>query len=366
MPVHDFAVAAKAFDKPSETFIRRHARDLAPGRTALLAAHQKGPSGDLPPMPALWNYERRLRLDPGAWFGLRSAVTRFLQEQGTRTMLVEYGTVGEAMLPHALKAGVRTFVHFHGYDATKYLAIPGNIRRYQHMFHAGTGFFAPSHFIRDMLVAAGCPGDRITVAPCGVDPSDFPLSTRRPGRLLAVGRFVPKKAPVTTVRAFAIAARQAPALHLDYVGEGDLLKAAKAAARDEGIADHITFHGSLPHEKVRNLMAEAALFLQHSVTAPDGDCEGLPVAVMEAMAAGIPVVSTRHSGIPEAMIEGETGLLVDEHDTDGMARAILELTAAPETRLSEIARAARERIEAGFTSERALGILRAQMGLGAV
>lgn len=363
MAHYDLAVAAKAFDKPSETFIRLHAQAIAPGRTVVLAADQEKPNDGFAEVPGLWGFRgaaknRLHRLGLGS-----SHITEFLRETGVRAVLAEYGSVGRQMRPFAARAGVPLFVHFHGSDATS--ALRKRIHRWKHqpLFRDAAGVFAPSEFIKARLVLAGCPVEKISVTPCGVDPVRFTLSRRLPGRLLAVGRFVPKKAPLTLLKAFTLAAREDPRLRLDYVGDGELLSATKAQAQRDGVESRVTFHGAQSHQVVLELLGQAAIFVQHSVTAPDGDTEGLPVAILEAMAAGIPVVSTRHSGIPEAVAEGQTGYLVGEHDAQGMADAILQLSAAPEEDLAVISAAARQRLETQFSSERSLGLLRAGMGL---
>ena len=99
------------------------------------------------------------------------------------------------------------------------------------------------------------------------------------------------------------------------------------------LSDRVIVHGTQPSAAVTKLMADADIFLQHSVVDPvNGDEEGMPVAILEAMAAGLPVVSTRHAGIAEAVIDGETGLLVDEGDSVAMSEAIQRLALDPQLR----------------------------------
>ncbi len=357
MTTTPFAVAAKSFDKSSETFIRHHATALMPGRTALL---QTDPT-DTPvlPGPLLAGFDRKT-----ARFSLISPARRcakFLLKNGVTTLLAEYGPVGVKIADAARRANCRLFVHFHGYDATKEALRPGVLDQYRALFAQADGIFVPSRFLGGKLQALGCPAAKITVSPCGVDPSNFEPSRRDPGRLLAVGRFVDKKAPLSTLRALQIALKQDPSLHLDMVGDGPLLAEARAFA-DAHLGQSVTLHGALPHAAVRDLTTRAMVFVQHSVTAPSGDCEGLPVAILEAMCAEIPVVSTRHSGIPEAVEHGVQGLLVAEHDVDGMAKAILTLTRDPAV-CATMGRAGRARVEAEFTADHTVGILRAAMGL---
>jgi glycosyltransferase involved in cell wall biosynthesis len=112
---------------------------------------------------------------------------------------------------------------------------------------------------------------------------------------------------------------------------------------------------------VQAQMAEALAFVQHSVTAPNGDMEGTPVAVLEAGAAGLPVIATRHAGIPDVVIEGETGLLVDEHDVEGMAAMMIRLAEMPETAM-EMGSAARKRVREHFSMEQHISLLNRCIG----
>src|SRR5690606_29444154 len=127
----------------------------------------------------------------------------------------------------------------------------------------------------------------------------------------------------------------------------------------------VTLHGGQPHAVVLGLMRECDIFLQHSRTDPvTGDEEGLPVAILEAMAHALPVVSTRHAGIPEAVIEGVNGLLVDEGDVDGMAQGLSTLARDAELR-RRFGHAGWERARQQFTWELERTRLRSVLGLDA-
>jgi glycosyltransferase involved in cell wall biosynthesis len=133
-------------------------------------------------------------------------------------------------------------------------------------------------------------------------------------------------------------------------------------ARKLGISAKIKFLGEQPHAVVRDVMATASVYVQHSVTADDGDMEGLPNSILEAMACGLPVVSTWHSGIPEAVVHGTTGLLVPEHDVEAMAVAIVELFDDTD-RAAAIGMAGRERVLDRFSDVQAAETMRLIMGL---
>jgi glycosyltransferase involved in cell wall biosynthesis len=183
--------------------------------------------------------------------------------------------------------------------------------------------------------------------------------------VLALGRLVEKKAPHLTVRAFAAAAAAHDHAHLDVVGDGPLRPLVEAAVAETGMQGRVTLHGALGREACAALMHRASVFVQHSVTAVNGDTEGLPIVVVEAMASGLPVVSTRHSGIPEAVEDGVTGHLVAEGDVAGMGAALGRLLADP-ARAAERGAAGNARFLAGFTQSATLARLRAALGLPAV
>jgi glycosyltransferase involved in cell wall biosynthesis len=113
------------------------------------------------------------------------------------------------------------------------------------------------------------------------------------------------------------------------VGDGPLMLDAKKMVAKSDIADQVLFTGVLQPCEVAALMREARMFVQHSNVAPDGDSEGSPVAIMEAQLSGLPVVATFHAGIPEVVLQGITGFLVDEGDVNGMATAMAKLVLDP-------------------------------------
>jgi glycosyltransferase involved in cell wall biosynthesis len=168
---------------------------------------------------------------------------------------------------------------------------------------------------------------------------------------------VRKKAPLLTLEAFRRARSSCPTLHLDYVGSGELFPAAQQFIRDHALGQCVELHGAEPNEVVQERMRHADIFIQHSVTDPKtGDEEGLPISILEALAHGLPVVSTRHAGIPEIVQEGVMGFLVDEGDSQGMAERLLaerllELVRDPQLR-QRMGLAGWQRVKERFTWER--------------
>lgn len=375
------AIMAPSFNQPSETFIHAHVETIMPKCTVLLCEDGSGAErfqlpvlSDLDSYPTpltsverIWNalrYRWRVTFDQRIGGANERRARAFLQRNGVTHCLAEFGPSGCRSELFSARAGVRLFVHFHGYDATVLPRHRTWRRHYRRVFASADGIIAPSRYIADRLAALGCPRNKLHVSPCGIAPEVFPLTRRKAGQVVAVGRLVEKKAPLLTISAFVEAARNHPNAHLHMVGEGPLLDEARDLVASECWESMVTLHGAQPHDKVRALLECASLFIQHSVVAKDGDTEGLPVAILEAMASGIPVVSTRHSGIPEAVLEGKTGLLVDEHDEVGMTAAISRLLSTPDEAES-MGLVGRVRAQKYFSQIIVAERLRAIMGLRA-
>ena len=185
---------------------------------------------------------------------------------------------------------------------------------------------------RRRLLELGLPAEILRVLGYGVDvPGPVERTGEGPLRVLAAGRLVAKKDPLATLEACRRAAQAGADLRLTLTGDGPLRADVERAAQNAGFPVHVV--GAAEHAAVLDAMRVADVFCQHSRVDPEtGDEEGLPVAILEAMAHGLPVVSTRHAGIPEAVAEGVTGLLVDEGDVEAMAEHLTTLAKDPALR----------------------------------
>ena len=254
--------------------------------------------------------------------------------------------------------GIPLIVHFHGYDASVHEVLKENAETYPVMFRIAAAVIVVSRAMERKLISLGAPAEKVHYNPYGINCNDFAGAepADSPPVFLAVGRFVEKKAPQLTLKAFASVLRSMPDARLRMIGDGPLLEECRELSDELTIANAVTFLGAQPHEAVREEMRAARCFVQHSVEAANGDCEGTPLGILEAGASGLPVVSTRHAGIPDVVIEGETGFLVDERDVDEMAKNMLRLAQDPEL-AGRLGRAARKRIESDFSERRSLGQL---------
>jgi glycosyltransferase involved in cell wall biosynthesis len=204
---------------------------------------------------------------------------------------------------------------------------------YATLFREAAAIVAVSRHMRSRLIDLGAPPDKVMFNPYGIDVDRFSGARpeRNPPVFLAVGRLVEKKAPQVTIRAFARVRAEHPSSRLLMVGGGPLTDQCADLVADLGIVDSVTLAGPRPHHEVAELMTQARCFVQHSVRPASGDMEGTPLAVLEAMASGLPVVATRHGGIVDVVVDGQTGLLVDEGDEDGMAAMMSMMANEPQT-----------------------------------
>lgn len=373
------AIAANSFNKPSETFIRAHVNMIAPGRTILLCNSGEGSEvlgcpvlSDLrATLPARNIFEKvgnslRARwhtyINPSLQGADARRVRAFLQRYRPKALLAEFGHNGCLLHQVCKEEGIPLFVHFHGFDATKAIRSKALCRHYRRMFRSSTGVIAPSQFLAARLQRLGCPESKLHTSACGVNIEVFTPSTHHTGMILAVGRFVEKKAPHLTLRAFAKVSHAYPSAHLHMVGDGPLRQMCEREIVSLGLQNNVTLHGTQSHDAVQVLMSQAAIFVQHSIEASDGDCEGLPVSILEAMSSSIPVVSTFHSGIPEAVTHETTGLLVAENDVGAMADSICKLLQNPEI-ATQMGQAGRLQVENRFTLVHTADRLRKIMNL---
>ena len=226
---------------------------------------------------------------------------------------------------------------FHGGDATKETHYRPRLvprvyaRRLAALQREAAMFVCVSEFVRDRLLERGFPRDKLQVIYQGVETDTVGTAAAAPGDpyVLFVGRFVEKKGVRHLIEAVRLLAAHGTPARLVLIGDGPLTDALREQAA--GLSG-VDFLGWLPNTEVRRRMRGAVALCVPSVTAADGDAEGLSTVIFEAMAEGTPVVATRHAGIAEAVEDGRTGLLVPEGDPPALADALASLITHPERR----------------------------------
>jgi colanic acid/amylovoran biosynthesis glycosyltransferase len=209
---------------------------------------------------------------------------------------------------------------------------------------------AISEYNRRLLLDR-CPSARVEVVHCGVDPERYapePLEARDRDRVVCVASLSSKKGHVHLIDALALLAEGHPSIELDLVGDGPERDRIERRARERGVAERVRLHGARSSEDVRAALARARLFALPSVRLRSGRMEGIPVALMEAMASGVPVVASRLSGVPELVEDGVTGLLVTPGEPSALAAAMARIL-DDDALAAELTRTARERVERSFS-----------------
>lgn len=287
----------------------------------------------------------------GALGAEAGALRGALRESQPAVILCHFGQIALRVLPVARRSGVPVVAHFHGSDLSVTLRnrwYRSSLRRHVRHFAATV---VVAEYQRQELLRLGAPAERIHLIPCGGPVTEVRVSQNvgsSPCRFLSVGRLIEKKAPLATIRAFARCCEAVPDAKLTIVGDGSLRRAAEALCRELGIEAKVTFSGRQPPTTVLEELEKASVFVQHSVQAANGDMEGWPVSIAEAMAAGLPIVSTRHADIPAQVTEGKTGFLVEENDWEDMGRQMILLAQNADLRREmgqQAAKVAREQFD---------------------
>jgi glycosyltransferase involved in cell wall biosynthesis len=316
----------------SETFVRAQATGLIRYQPLLIGREDKG---NIPPELA-----GRVLLSPGP---------ERVRAYAPVLIHAHFGPDGLRALPLAARLGVPLITTLHGYDvgrSTSALLRSGRLSwmhyalRRQDLQRRGTLFLAVSNALRGQAIAQGYPPERMLIHYNGVDLARFPPGPGEPDLVLFVGRLVEKKGVETLLRAFAIVRRERPGAALVIIGEGPLRPRLERAA-----GEAVRFLGAQPQDAVALWMRRATVLAAPSITARDGDAEGLPTAIVEAAASALPAVGTDHSGIVEAIVDGETGFIVPERDAGALAARLLAILGDPalRDRMGAAARALAER-----------------------
>ena len=258
---------------------------------------------------------------------------RLVRRHQPDLLLVEFGFHALRVMEAAAECERPLVVHFRGSDLSAWTKFGSQKMRYRRLMRIASGAIVKSQPMRQTLLDLGMESERILISASGANETLFHSSApgSAPPVFLAVGRFVAKKGPLLTIRAFAELVKHYPraGVALWMVGEGPLQKQAQDLVRQLDLESVVRFLGAQPQQEVAALMRQVRGFVQHSVVAPDGDSEGNPVAVMEAQLSGLPVVATHHAGIPEVVRHGESGWLVAEGDVGGMAAGLQRLVEDP-------------------------------------
>ncbi len=342
----------------SEGFIKAHIDRLA---TCVIPAHQLSWRSDqVQTVPVSTAGKVKMKIKNLIRYNITNVLDKYKVQQTLSrykidVVLAEYGHIG--ILAHALlkDTHIPLVVHFHGIDAYQKALLHQRKQKYQEMFAYSRGVIAVSRDMEQQLISLGAPAEKVFYNTYGVDIDLFNQTAPSLAgpNLLAVGRFVDKKAPYLTILAFKKVLRAVPEARLTILGDGPLWHVCMTMVRSLNLERAVRLLGAVGQNEVASLMQKTRVFVQHSIVAQSGDSEGTPNTILEAGASGIPVVSTKHAGIKDIVQHGETGFLVEEGDIEKMAHHMICLLQNPSL-ADKMGNAARTYIRSNHQLEKSL------------
>ncbi|MCF6311684.1 MAG: glycosyltransferase [Verrucomicrobiales bacterium] len=303
----------------------------------------------------IYNYERK-------------EIESVLNERGAELLHIYFGHIGMHLLP-LLESKTRPcpmIVSFHGADVAVDMDKAAYRTAMQRVFGSADRILARS----DSLVAAlrdlGCPAEKIRLSRTGIPLDQWPVMDRKAPvdgawRLVQTCRLIEKKGLDVSLRVLAQLRQTFPRAQLTIVGEGPLQAELETLAQDLGLGEAVEFTGFIDEEQMREQYKKAHVFIHPSRIGKDGNQEGVPNAMLEAMAGGLPVAATQHGGIPEAVADGASGVLVAEDDWQTLAARLTALL-KDEQQWQTMAIAAREAVALRFSRQQQVADLAAIYG----
>ena len=312
----------------SETFILAQMGALRDYEPILAGLERARPSLPLPHTPLLLSAQGPSISDARAKLYRRTGTAPFFHARAKRSrpdlIHAHFASGGRTALPLARALGVPLVVTLHGKDVTVHTQAPD---RYRRLAEEASILICVSDFIRDRAIHAGFPADKLRVHYIGIDRRIFSpaRSSSNAEGVLFVGRLVEKKGCEYLIRAMELVQKKHPECALTIIGDGPLRASLEALASQLNV--RCRFLGTQFEAAVQQALRETRIFCVPSVTAADGDSEGLGMVFAEAQATGVPIVSTMHGGIPEIVVDSVTGFLTPERDHRALADRLSFLVA---------------------------------------
>jgi len=309
-------------------------------------------------------YLKHVRGLPAIYYrGELHQIVKIFNRRHADLMHIYFGHTGVHLLPFVQQWGRPCIVSFHGADVVLRDHEPQYAAQMRELLASAPLVLARSRSLAARLEAIGCPPEKIRLNRTGIPLAEFPFAQRlMPAdgewKLVQTCRFIPKKGLRTALQAFAIFLKSHPKATFTLAGEGPMRRELETLARELGIAGAVKLPGFLGARELNALYAQSHVFLHPSEIMKDSNQEGIPNAMLEAMATGLPVVATLHGGIPEAVQQERSGFLVPERDPEALAAALRQITESSEY-LQIMGRRASESIRAEFEQGEAIKKLEA-------
>lgn len=254
---------------------------------------------------------------------------RALTDNDARLLHIFFGHIAVHLRPLVRTWPKPSIVSFHGADVLVEMEKPAYRQATKEMLDAVRRVFVRSESLRRAVVDLGCAEDKVDVVRTGIPLQEFPFRERRfpsngEWRFVQACRLIEKKGLATTLHAFTHFLTEYPNARLTIAGEGPMLHDLQELTCKLRIDNRVALAGFIPQEKLREIFYTSHIFLHPSETGQDGNQEGIPNSMLEAMVSGLPVFATNHGGIPEAIENGVSGILVPERDHAALAHVLLE------------------------------------------
>lgn len=347
--VHEYPVLTQTWIATQIRHQRRHPQVIWSQYPRSVAAGP--PLRQVPGRPWLAMAESlRLGYHPWRYGGL-------MRHDQPTVLLAHFADEGYRMLPVARQYGRPLLVRCYGYDISALPRSPRWAQRLRRLFDQAAGFLVEGPAMGAALVALGCPEDKVHLLPLGVDVDSIAWTPRHddgqsPIRVLMAASLREKKGHTFAFSALAAVLADHPRLEVTVIGDGPLRRPLEGQVQASPLAGRVRWLGDQPHDALLTAMAQHHLFLHPSVTAGDGDSEGgAPLVLLEAQAAGLPVISSIHADIPFVMRPGISGLLAPERDVPALTTALRYLLERPD-RWAAMGEAGRRHVQQHFHPER--------------
>ena len=277
-----------------------------------------------------------------------------LNKEKSRLVHAHFGPQGVAMIPIKRWLKLPLITTFYGFDLTQLPRENMWNKAYQRLFKEGDLFLVEGNNMKRSLMEIGCSSEKIVIQHIGVDTEKINFKERTfpsDGKIviLSCGRFVEKKGLIYALQALKLLISKNPQVEFRIIGDGILRNSIGSFIKENNLSPYVYLLGYQPHRVFVEELKKAHIYIQPSVTAQNGDSEGgAPTTLLEAQAAGVPVLSTYHADIPEVVVDGKSGFLVPERDSNALAERLEYLIAHPEE-WSTMGREGRRHVEMNYT-----------------
>lgn len=295
-------------------------------------------------------WKRYLELIRFKFLGYIPFFKNVCKKEETSILHVHFGYQGIKSIGLKKKLGVPMVCSFYGYDVFKLPKQKKYRTAYKNLFQNADKLLVLGPYMKNELISLGCPENKIEIQHLGIDTQKIKFKPRKldpnnPIKILLASSFVEKKGIDITIKALGILKKEFP-FKVEIIGDGLLKESIVALIKENNLENDIVLHGYKPYEFFIDKTYECDIFVQASKTTTDNDKEGTPMSLVDAMASGMPVVSTRHSDIPEIVIDGYNGYLAEENSVDDLVKCLRRIISSD--KFEELSKNARNHIEEQF------------------